>query len=108
MKSTLAGTEFSPSAVYTLVELGHRMITTATGLCQTLKLEKSSISRMLKKLLGAGEIQEHLNACNGREKIISLKPKGADTVARIDRFAESQALNALKKSILRSMCHHNY
>jgi hypothetical protein len=43
----------------------------------------------------------------GREKIISLTPKGADTVARIDHFAKSQSLNALKK-ILRSMCHRHY
>jgi predicted transcriptional regulator len=43
------------------------MITTATELCQILKLEKSSISRMLKKFLDAGEIQGHLNASRTRK-----------------------------------------
>ena len=54
MSTTLAATAYSPSAVHTLVEISLRGAMTAAQLVQILGLEKSSVSRMLSRLLAAG------------------------------------------------------
>jgi predicted transcriptional regulator len=61
MNSTLAATDYSPSAVHTLLEISHGAMT-AAQLVQILGLEKSSVSRMLSRLLAAGELQENPTA----------------------------------------------
>ncbi len=59
MASTIAGTDHSPSAVHALIELGSSPTPlTASALSQVLNLEKSSVSRMVKKLVLADEIRE--------------------------------------------------
>lgn len=51
MSSTLAATDYSSSAVHSLLELKNRGSLTAVQLGQILGLEKSSVSRMLIKLV---------------------------------------------------------
>ena len=58
MSTTLAATAYSPSAVHTLVEISLRGAMTAAQLVQILGLEKSSVSRMLSRLLAAGELRK--------------------------------------------------
>ncbi|KAH6721178.1 GCN5-like N-acetyltransferase [Leptodontidium sp. MPI-SDFR-AT-0119] len=112
MSSNLAGTSYSASAVHAIIEIGlHEQnlnqtqaqspasskgkctgITAAT-LCTELNLEKSSVSRLLKKLVEAGEVREGFGE-DAREKVLMLTEKGRGTLAGIDAFGESQILDA--------------
>ncbi|PXW81897.1 hypothetical protein BZA02_103168 [Ruegeria sp. P4] len=47
MQKGLAGTDLSPSAVHTILEIGHGTVATASALGPLLHLEKSSVSRLL-------------------------------------------------------------
>ena len=58
MRPTLAATDYSPSAVHTLLEMETQGTVTAAQLVDLLGLEKSSVSRMLARLVAAGEVQE--------------------------------------------------
>jgi GNAT superfamily N-acetyltransferase len=55
-----------------------------------LNLEKSSVSRMLRKLVDSGEIEERENPDDARSKILSLTKRGRDMLERIDSFAQNQ------------------
>ncbi|MDT3250388.1 helix-turn-helix domain-containing GNAT family N-acetyltransferase [Serratia sp. root2] len=95
MGNTLAGTDLPPSAVHALIEIGDRQVDTAAQLCAVLNLEKSSVSRMLNKLIKAGELATQPSERDAREKILRLTEQGRQTLAGINRFAERQVLNAL-------------
>lgn len=95
MRGTLAGTKLPPSAVHALVEIGGRGTMTAAALCEALVLEKSSVSRMLRKLLAAGEVEAAAHDRDGRAECLSLTAKGRATLDGIDHFARSQVGDAL-------------
>lgn len=95
MRPTLAGTDLHASAVHALIELGRRRAITATELAETLALEKSSISRLVRKLIDAGEIAEAASDRDARAKLLSLTARGRRTLAQIDAFAERQVRGAL-------------
>jgi DNA-binding MarR family transcriptional regulator/ribosomal protein S18 acetylase RimI-like enzyme len=95
MKPTLAGTDLPPSAVHALIEIGASGSLTAADLSGRLNLDKSSISRMVRKLAVSGELAEAASARDGREKLLSLTSKGRRTLAAIDAFAEDQVGAAL-------------
>ncbi|XEY21688.1 MarR family winged helix-turn-helix transcriptional regulator [Azospirillum sp. HJ39] len=95
MKATLAGTELPASAVHALIEIGGRDGLTATELCERLNLEKSSVSRMLRKLVGAGELAEGSSETDGRAKRLTLTAQGRRTLTAIDAFAHDQVGSAL-------------
>lgn len=97
MSRTLAGTDYSPSAVHALLEIDEKEECTAKFLSERLYLEKSSISRMLKALLKNAEIEEIRSEKDGREKHIRLTRKGKETVGRIHAFGNAQASGALSK-----------
>lgn len=97
MNRTLAGTDYSPSAVHALLEIDENGSCTAKWLSERLYLEKSSISRMLASLIKKGEIEEFKSEHDGREKILGLSEKGIETVAKIHAFGNVQASNALEK-----------
>src|SRR5690606_19060821 len=84
MASTLASTNYSPSAVHTLVEIALRKEMTAGQLVQLLGLEKSSVSRMLARLIAAGELEEVVSTEDARTKSLRLTGKGRDTVNKIN------------------------
>lgn len=67
MSTTLAATHYSPSAVHTLLEVSMRGEMTAAQLVTLLGLEKSSVSRMVSRLLAAGELEERPCAEDARE-----------------------------------------
>ncbi len=58
MQATVAATDYPPSAVHTLLEIGAREAMTAVELSAFLGLEKSSVSRMIRKLIDAGELKK--------------------------------------------------
>ncbi|CAI8889075.1 bifunctional helix-turn-helix transcriptional regulator/GNAT family N-acetyltransferase [Pseudomonas serboccidentalis] len=100
MRATLAATDYSASGVHALLEIEAGDGVSAAQLAQSLGLEKSSVSRMVGKLIKAGEIEER-TAEDARVKRLDLTPQGRQTVAAIHAFGQaqvSQALQALNPS----------
>lgn len=91
-----AGTDLSPSAVHALLEIEQGGMT-ARDLGALLHLEKSSVSRMLRKLIEAGDVVEEAGEDDGRVKRLSLTPAGKVRVAEIHDFARTQVKAALGK-----------
>ncbi len=97
MEATLAATDYPPSAVHTILEIGIRGAMTSVQLAEFLGLEKSSVSRMVRKLVECGELKETSDADDARIKPISLTPKGRRTLAAIHDFARRQVSDALER-----------
>lgn len=96
MRSTVAGTELSLSAAHAMIEIGTGEGVTASRLCETLLLEKSSVSRLLKKLVESGEVLETPDSRDGRTKLLTLTAKGRVTLEAIDDHSRTQAAGALR------------
>lgn len=96
MNTTLAETQYSPSAVHTLLEIEKNREMTAAELVHALGLEKSSVSRMLSKLVRAGELEEDSSSNDGRSKKLFLTDKGKNTVAKIHQYGSLQVEHALQ------------
>ena len=94
MGGDFAGTDLSPSAVHALIEI-ERGGVTARELGVRLSLEKSSVSRMLRKLVQSGDIGEAVSKHDARVKVLFLTPAGKKRVAEIHAFARAQVINAL-------------
>jgi len=90
---TFAGTDLSPSAVHALTEIEKGGVT-ARDLGARLRLEKSSVSRMLRKLVESGDVKEEAGE-DARVKILSLTARGKKQVAAIHAFARTQVADAL-------------
>ncbi len=97
MQTTLAATKYQPSAVHAIVEIGAERALTAAQLADLLHLEKSSISRMVRKLVEAGELKETVSGDDGRAKLLTLTPQGKRTLASIHTFAQQQVVNAINQ-----------
>jgi DNA-binding MarR family transcriptional regulator len=95
MEATLAATDYPPSAVHTLLEIGARGPMTSVQLADFLGLEKSSVSRMVRKLIDGGELKE-TSADDARVKPLTLTSKGRRTMAAIEAFARRQVRQALE------------
>ena len=95
MRASLAGTDLPASAVHALIEIDAAEGITAKELAERLLLEKSSVSRLLRKLVAAGEVVERADVADGRSKSLSLGGRGRVTVAAIHGFARSQVAGAL-------------
>lgn len=96
MNATLAATPYSPSAVHSLLEIASRGAVTAAQLVQILGLEKSSVSRMVSRLLAEGEICDLPSVEDARVKQLQLTEKGRATVEKINAYATMQVAEALK------------
>ncbi|MBJ3815981.1 bifunctional helix-turn-helix transcriptional regulator/GNAT family N-acetyltransferase [Shimwellia pseudoproteus] len=97
MNQTLATTDYSPSAVHTLLEVERQGAMTAAQLVQILGLEKSSVSRMLAKLIDAGEVAEIPSPEDARTKRLALSEKGKATVRAINKYSNERVAAALNK-----------
>lgn len=97
MNATLAATDYSPSAVHALLEIESNETMTAARLAQALCLEKSSVSRMLGKLIKAGEIEESSVDGDGRFKQLRLTAKGQRTVEEIHAYGRTQVETAMQR-----------
>ncbi|HEY8335867.1 MAG TPA: MarR family winged helix-turn-helix transcriptional regulator [Tardiphaga sp.] len=97
MQASVAATDYPPSAVHTLLEIGARGRMTAVELGAFLGLEKSSVSRMIRKLIEAGELKEVACRDDGRLKRLLLTAKGKRTYAGIQAFGQQQVMNALAR-----------
>lgn len=95
MGGPFAGTDLPPSAVHALMEIEAGGMT-ARDLAERLCLEKSSVSRMLRKLVEAGDIAETAGQ-DGRIKLLSLTDAGSRKVAAIHAYARRQVSAALSR-----------
>lgn len=96
MGGDFAGTNLPPSAVHALIEI-ERHAMQARDLASLLNLEKSSVSRLLRKLVKAEYVIETADTHDGRAKWLSLTPKGIAQVAKIHAFARAQVSEALTR-----------
>lgn len=97
MGGTLAGTDLPPSAVHALIEIDASDGITARDLGELLRLEKSSVSRMLRKLIISGDVLGVPGEEDARTKKLSLSPAGRKRVAAIHAFARAQVAGALEQ-----------
>ena len=95
MESTVAATDYPPSAVHTILEIGISGPMTAMQLGRILHLEKSSVSRLVRKLIESGELQETVDPDDARIKPLSLTAKGRHTLAALHAFGRHQVASAL-------------
>ena len=96
MQPTLAETDLSASAVHAVIEIGNRGEMTANQLGQALLLEKSTISRMVSRLIERELVIEAQSKTDGRAKMLSLTEAGHTLLADIDRFADQKVGRALQ------------
>ncbi len=97
LDKTIAGTDLSGSGVHAILEIGLTPGLTAKELAARLKLEKSTVSRLLKSLEARGEISQTRLEQDGRAFGLSLTEAGRETFAAIDRFGNDQATGALAR-----------
>ena len=95
MEATVAATDHPPSAVHTILEIGLRGPMTAMQLAEFLLLVKSSVSRMVRKLIEAGELRETIDPQDARSKPLSLTARGRRTLASLHDFGRRQVSGAL-------------
>lgn len=94
MRPTVGVTGLPISAVHALIEIGGKGTLTAAALGDILNLEKSSVSRMLRKLVESGEVAENENPDDARSKLLSLTARGRQMLDLIDRFGQGQVTGA--------------
>ena len=97
MDATVAATDYPPSAVHAILEIGIRGPMTSAQLADFLHLEKSSISRLVRKLIDGGELKETADADDARVKPLSLTPKGRRTLAALHDFGRRKVSGALTR-----------
>ena len=97
LHKTIAGTDLSGSGVHAIMEIGLHPGISAKDLATRLKLEKSTISRLLKSLELRGDIIQTRSEQDGRVFGLSLTSAGWKTFGEIDTFGDRQARSALSK-----------
>nr|WP_249149727.1 MarR family transcriptional regulator [Bradyrhizobium manausense] len=95
MDSTVAASDYPPSAVHTILEIGIRGPLTSGELGNFLRLEKSSVSRLVRKLIDCGELRETPDELDARSKLLSLTAKGRRTLEALHAFGRQQVRGAL-------------
>ncbi len=97
MEATVAASDHPPSAVHAILEIGIRGPMSAGQLAGVLHLEKSSVSRLVRKLIESGELKELSDADDARIKPLSLTAKGYRTLAALHAFGRRQVSGALER-----------
>jgi DNA-binding MarR family transcriptional regulator len=95
MDATVAASDYPPSAVHTILEIGIRGPMTSGELGDFLVLEKSSVSRLVRKLIDCGELRETPDELDARSKLLSLTAKGRRTLEALHAFGRQQVSGAL-------------
>ncbi|WP_164939353.1 MarR family winged helix-turn-helix transcriptional regulator [Bradyrhizobium zhanjiangense] len=95
MDATVAASDYPPSAVHTILEIGIRGPMTSGQLGDFLRLEKSSVSRLVRKLIDCDELRETPDELDARSKLLSLTAKGRRTLEALHAFGRQQVSGAL-------------
>jgi len=99
MDQSHAGTDLSLSAVHALIEVGPDRSLTAKELGSRLRLEKSTVSRLVKSLLNRGELATAPSPADGRAQLLSLTPQGETTLAGINSRTNRGVGDALDRLV---------
>jgi len=91
-----AGTDLSPSSVHALLEIEKGDVA-ARDIGNALHMDKSSVSRMLRKLIDAGWVAEDSGETDNRVKRLSLTSAGKRQVGQINHFARQQVRTAIER-----------
>lgn len=97
MQRGLAGTVLSPSAVHTIIELGYGTVTDASDLGDMLHLEKSTISRLVQKLVKDGLIEGRANPTDRRSRQLGLTEDGKTLLTKLEEFGRQQMRSAFEQ-----------
>jgi DNA-binding MarR family transcriptional regulator len=97
MEATVAASDHPPSAVHSILEIGVRGPMTAGQLAEVLHLEKSSVSRLVRKLIAGGDLEELSDADDARVKPLALTTQGRRTLAALHAFGRRQVSGALQR-----------
>ena len=97
MDATIAATDYPPSAVHAILEIGIHGPIASAQLADILCLEKSSVSRMVRKLIDNGELRETTDTDDARFKPLTLTAKGRRTMAALHAFGRRQVSGALAR-----------
>ena len=97
METTVAATDYPPSAVHTILEIGIRGPMTSGQIALFLHLEKSSVSRLVRKLIESGELREMSDTADARVKPLTLTAKGRRTLSALHEFGRHQVAGALSQ-----------
>ncbi|WP_419904137.1 MarR family winged helix-turn-helix transcriptional regulator [Kiloniella sp.] len=81
--------------MHALIDIGNAGSLTAKELSENLLLEKSTISRLVRKLISRGEIIETTSLKDSRQKDLKLTIQGQKTMEEVSKFAEIQVKNAI-------------
>jgi DNA-binding MarR family transcriptional regulator/ribosomal protein S18 acetylase RimI-like enzyme len=81
---------YSLAEVRVLYELAHRDQPTATELARDLDLDPGYLSRILRRFDGAGLLEKHRSARDGRESHLVLTAHGHQTLAPLEASARDQ------------------
>lgn len=85
----------SHSAAHAVLEIGARGTVTASALSTILRLEKSSVSRMVQKLIRSGAVVERPDPSDNRLKHLALTGRGQRLRKQIDVYARGPVVKAL-------------
>ena len=94
MQKGLAGTDLSPSTVHTIIELGYGTVTTASDLGDLLHLEKSSVSRLVQKLINDGLIEGKSDPADRRSRRLGLTEDGKALLRELEDYGRQQLRSA--------------
>ncbi|CTQ54201.1 Acetyltransferase (GNAT) family protein [Roseibium album] len=97
LDKTIAGTDLSGSGVHAILEIGLNPGITAKEIATKLKLEKSTVSRLLKSLEARSEISQSRSKTDGRAFGLNLTETGKKTFNAIDSFGNNQVKDALTR-----------
>lgn len=99
MRATLADSEFAPSAVHAILEIGMKPGISAKDLGDILRLDKSNTSRQVSRLQSEGLVERRTSADDGRTSELHLTAEGKKLRKKIDQFATDQVSNALRRML---------
>ncbi|MCT4657209.1 MAG: helix-turn-helix domain-containing GNAT family N-acetyltransferase [Cohaesibacter sp.] len=95
LDKAVAGTDLSLSGVHTILEIGMAGKMKARDLSLCLRLEKSTISRLVKSLEKKGMLERVQSAKDAREQDLSLTAQGCELFDHINQFAINQVTSAI-------------
>jgi DNA-binding MarR family transcriptional regulator len=95
MNQTVAGTNLPISTVHAIIEIGRSAGLSSKQLSNYLKLEKSTISRLVRSLVNQELVEETRDLRDQRIKYLHLTQLGEITLKDINNFAHNQVSQAL-------------
>lgn len=89
------GLDATHAACHALIELGHRPPITASALAALLRLDKSTVSRLVRDLSRRGWVTASSQKGDGRKRLLALTKAGQKVLAHIHESATKRVVGAL-------------